>query len=221
MGPGGVHERAGRRVTDAPPAPGAAAAASAHPVAASSHLDRLLPDPDVRDRHAIRVAAPASDVFRASKEVTPAEMRLMRVLMSIRLFPAVLLRRRRPRLDATRPLLEVLRRGGFEVLAEDPGREIVIGLIDKPWRLTGGRPVRFAGPDEFERFDVPGHARIATNLLVEPGTPTRLVTETRVGATDDGARRTFRRYWFLIRIGSAGVRRSWLGAIRRRAERSA
>ena len=188
------------------------------PRVASGRLDGSLPDPDVRDVHSIRIQAPRDEVFRAAKEVTPAEMPLMRSLMSIRLAPAVLLRRPRPRLDASRPLLDVLQGAGFRVLAEEPGREIVIGLIDQPWRVAGGRPVAFGTAGEFERFDLPGYARIATTLLVQGELPTRLVTETRVKATDESARRRFRRYWFLIRVGSAVVRRSWLGAIRRRAE---
>ena len=181
-------------------------------------LDRSLPDPDVRDAHAIRVDAAPSDVFLACKAVTPADVPLMRYLLALRQVPAVLVRRPRPIFDPTRPLLDVLERGGFSMLAEDPEREIVIGLIDRPWRLTGGRPVRFKTAAEFERFGRPGYVRIATNLRVEPGMPTRLITETRVKATDETARVRFRRYWAVIRIGSAAIRRAWLSAISRRAE---
>ena len=52
---------------------------------------------------------------------------------------------------------------------------------------------------------------------VEGGT--RLVTETRVKATDAAARRKFAPYWRLIGQGSAAIRRSWLKAIKARAER--
>jgi hypothetical protein len=48
-----------------------------------------------------------------------------------------------------------------------------------------------------------------------------ITTETRVAATDDGARRSFKRYWRLIAPGSALIRVVWLRAIRRRAERQA
>ena len=51
-----------------------------------------------------------------------------------------------------------------------------------------------------------------------PGGGTLLTTETRIQATDDQARRSFRRYWRVIYPGSAAIRRAWLRAIRRRAE---
>jgi hypothetical protein len=53
-----------------------------------------------------------------------------------------------------------------------------------------------------------------------PSGGTLLTTETRIQATDDHARRSFRRYWLLIHPGSAAIRRAWLRAIRRRAEAS-
>ena len=46
----------------------------------------------------------------------------------------------------------------------------------------------------------------------------RLSTSTRIVATSPGARRRFAAYWRLIYPGSAFLRRTWLAAIRRRAE---
>ena len=48
---------------------------------------------------------------------------------------------------------------------------------------------------------------------------TLLTTETRIKGTDEEARRRFRRYWRVVMPGSALIRRAWLRAIRRRAER--
>jgi hypothetical protein len=42
-----------------------------------------------------------------------------------------------------------------------------------------------------------------------------LVTETRVAAMDDGARRAFRRYWLAVGPFSALIRRRWLAATAR------
>jgi hypothetical protein len=44
-----------------------------------------------------------------------------------------------------------------------------------------------------------------------------LATETRVAALDDAARRSFARYWRLIRPFSGLIRRRWLLAGARRA----
>ncbi len=48
---------------------------------------------------------------------------------------------------------------------------------------------------------------------------TVLRTETRVQTTDAGARRRFRVYWAVVGWGSGATRRSWLAAVKRRAER--
>jgi hypothetical protein len=73
---------------------------------------------------------------------------------------------------------------------------------------------------EFFALQRPGECRAAMNFLLENRGParTRLSTETRVFATDALAQRRFRRYWRVIYPGSALIRRSWLAAIKRRAE---
>jgi hypothetical protein len=83
--------------------------------------------------------------------------------------------------------------------------------VAQPWRLLRG-PRR---GDDFASFDEPGWAKLAMDWHAENG---RLVTETRVLLTDDRARRSFRRYWLVVRPFSALVRRSWLMAAKRRAE---
>jgi hypothetical protein len=57
-------------------------------------------------------------------------------------------------------------------------------------------------------------------LLVEQDGGTRLETETRVLATDANSYEGFARYWRVIGPGSAAIRRVWLRAIARRAERT-
>jgi hypothetical protein len=47
----------------------------------------------------------------------------------------------------------------------------------------------------------------------------RLSTETRVLPLDSASSRQFARYWFVVRIGSAVIRRQWLSAVKRRVER--
>ncbi|MFI5167541.1 MAG: hypothetical protein ACHQQS_13065 [Thermoanaerobaculales bacterium] len=47
-----------------------------------------------------------------------------------------------------------------------------------------------------------------------------MTTETRVAATDAGARRALATYWRVIYPGSSLIRTTWLAAIKQRAERS-
>ena len=58
------------------------------------------------------------------------------------------------------------------------------------------------------------------NFHVEPVGPgaSRLVTQTRVAATDSLATRRFAAYWRVIYPGSALIRLMWLRAIKSRAE---
>jgi len=164
-------------------------------------LDELLPRWDFRERHAVRVAASPERVFAAVRAVTAAEMPVARALM----------RARGMRAAAQRPVLAEAMRA-FTVLADVPGRELVIGAVGRPWQLRGGQR-----PDaDFRAFDEPGYAKMAMDFRFDG---TRLTTETRVLLTDAAARRRFRAYWLLIRPFSGLIRRAWLRAIKRRAER--
>jgi len=49
----------------------------------------------------------------------------------------------------------------------------------------------------------------------------RLFRLLRVACTDARSTRRFARYWWLIRPASGAIRRSWLAAIKRHAERHA
>ena len=163
-------------------------------------LSEVLPEYDFRERHTIAIDAPPERVYAAAKEVTLAEMPVARTLMRLRGMSA----------RAERPVLEEALRE-FEVLAEEPNREIVIGAIGQPWKPRGGETPRA----DFRTFAEPGYAKMALSFRVDGGT---LSTETRVLLTDDDARRQFRRYWLVIRPFSGLIRRIWLRAIKRRAE---
>jgi hypothetical protein len=65
---------------------------------------------------------------------------------------------------------------------------------------------------------VPGTIKAAADFRAEriPG-GSRLITETRVQAVDEHARRAFRLYWLAIGPFSALIRRRWLRAIQRAA----
>ncbi|HKC24690.1 MAG TPA: hypothetical protein VKF32_08095, partial [Thermoanaerobaculia bacterium] len=91
----------------------------------------------------------------------------------------------------------VATRSGFEGLADDPGREMVVGIRISKATLA------------------------AMNFLIETDGRggTNLSTETRVFASTASARRAFAVYWRAILPGSDLIRRSWLRAIGRRAER--
>jgi hypothetical protein len=183
-------------------------------------LEEALPEYHFRERHARSVAASPDRVDEAVRAVTIGDMPLARVLFAVRTLPARLSRRRRPA-PLVVPLLEHALTLGFGLLRDAPGEEVVVGMIGQPWKLVGGETQRFDRPEEFVAFAEPGFVKAAMNFRVErAGSGTRLTTETRVFATDPRSRRTFRRYWFVIRPGSGLIRRAWLRAAARRAGRS-
>jgi DNA-binding transcriptional regulator LsrR (DeoR family) len=88
----------------------------------------------------------------------------------------------------------------------------------------GGRGIAVGGGEDFAAFDQAGYAKMAANFRLVPlagGRAIQLSTETRVVCTDAASARRFARYWWLIRPASGAIRRSWLAAIKRRAERFA
>lgn len=187
-------------------------------------LDDQLPRFDFAERHEVGVRAPPAAVFAAVRRADLARGPLTRTLFLLRALPGLVGRPRETarrflrRGGAARATLDALASAGFVVLAEDPGREIVLGTIGRFWTATGGmRPFEAA---EFARFDEPGWAKAAWSFRVEPaagGTAT-LSTETRVLCTDPTSRRIFRRYWWVVRPFSGLIRIEMLRAIRRDAE---
>ena len=92
-------------------------------------------------------------------------------------------------------------------------------MIGQMWKLSGGRSPKVASAVEFSAFDQPGYAKAVMSLEArEVDGRCELVTETRVFATDEQARRAFSRYWLVIRPGSGIIRRVWLRAAKKRAE---
>jgi hypothetical protein len=192
---------------------------------ASTILDRLVPTFQAVERHSAMIAASADQVWAALSQVTTGELRLFRLLMGVRVLPGRLVRSPRARFDADEPLLGWAVRFGFTVLGEDARRELVFGAIGQPWRLAGGRGmVAVVDGNDFAAFDRAGYAKMAANFRLDPiagGSAIQLTTETRVACTDPTSARRFARYWRLIRPASGAIRRSWLTAIKRRAERRA
>jgi hypothetical protein len=185
-------------------------------------LDDVLPVYRHRERHTTQIAATPEAVWSALHTVSAGDMRLTRVLMSIRALPGRLRGARRPPggLPADRGFIEAFMERGFRELLAVPPRTLVAGNAGQPWRLRGGEiEVDVVDLDGFRAFARAGFVLLATSFELEAlGDGTRLSTETRVQPTDPAAARAFRPYWWAIRAGSGLIRRDMLQAVRRRAE---
>jgi hypothetical protein len=179
-------------------------------------IDDWMPASEFAERHAIRVAAPPARAWEAVRTLDLSASPVVRGLFALRSLPG-LLSGRRMQGRGLGTTMERLMENGFVLLAEHPPREIVLGLAGRFWTPTGGI-TRFA-PDEFRGFARPGMAVAAWNFTVLPTDEGSLIaTETRVRCTDAAARRSFGRYWRVVRPFSGLVRREALRAIRRAAE---
>jgi hypothetical protein len=186
-------------------------------------LDDFMPVFDVRTSHAIDVAAPPERVYACLWTADFDHWGLTRALYALRTLPAVVAAPREAwgRLRAAlRPghhTLSDMLAGGFAVLGERPGEEVVLGTVGRFWRAGGEtRPV---SPARFREPAPPGAAKAAWSFTANrrPG-GAELRTETRVLCADAAARRRFRAYWLLIRPFSGMIRREMLAAVRSVAE---
>jgi hypothetical protein len=110
---------------------------------------------------------------------------------------------------------------GWGVLAEVPGREIVIGAYSQPWHEhVAFRPLP---PEEFAAFSEPGYVKIIWTLAAEPAGPGEswFITRTRVATTDAESRKKFRRYWAPMSAGIILIRYAALPLVRKQAEQQA
>jgi hypothetical protein len=185
----------------------------------STALDRFAPTYQFREVHETHIAAPADRVYAAIKTVTPDEIALYQTFTWIRRFgrpapPGVL------NAPGRRSILDTAIRGGFLMLAEEANREIVFGTV--PIRPAGLTIPDQPSPDTYLALEKAGVAKATMNFLIDPAGSgsSRLVTETRVYASDERALRAFTPYWLAIYPGSAILRITWLRAIKTRAEGS-
>ena len=104
--------------------------------------------------------------------------------------------------------------GGFQLLAEDRGREIVVG------RAGDGRGSSKLSAEEFKAIHQAPLVKIAMNFRIQEvdAAHCTLSTETRVYAAGPRVVRGFATYWRMIYPGSSLIRHMWLRAIKLRAE---
>jgi hypothetical protein len=180
-------------------------------------LDRFLPVYDVVERHAVHVDAPAEATLEAARNADMFDAPLVRAIFRGRelLLGAAADERTRPR-----GLLAETQSLGWQVLAENPGREIVMGAVAKPWEAD----VTFRGvpADQFASFAEPGFVKIAWTLRADPNSSGGSIfrSETRAVATDPFARAKFRRYWALLSPGIILIRHAALAVVKADAERA-
>ena len=168
-------------------------------------LDRFMPSYEAVERHHRVVHAPAHVALAAACELDLSQSTVVRTLFGLRSW--ALRSKSRDDWQNQQRLLVEMKALGWRILAEVPGRELVVGAVTRPWLAD----VVFQGipPDKFAAFDQPGFVKIAWTLRADPISTSRSVirTETRVSTTDPISRKKFRRYWSLVLPGIMVIRR--------------
>ncbi|HEU4881418.1 MAG TPA: hypothetical protein VFT45_04205 [Longimicrobium sp.] len=182
-------------------------------------IDDHLPQADFAERHALRVHAPPARAWAAARRLDLSGSLVVQALFALRSLPALFSGKGPRRGGGLGTTMDRLLRNGFVLLDERPPHEFVLGLVGRFWTPTGG--IERIDPAEFGVFDKPGMAVAAWNFTILPTDEGSLIaTETRVRCTDDAARRSFGRYWRVVKPFSGLIRMEALRAIRRTAESS-
>ena len=192
---------------------------SAQTSTAHHGIDEFAPSFHFREQHETIIAATPDRIYQAIRAVSADEIALFQTFTWIRRFgrsgPESIMNA-----PEHQPILDVATKTGFLLLQDQPPREVVIGaVVVAP---QGARRRDWFTPAAYKQLVMPGFAKATMNFRIEPaaGGTARLVTETRVFATDAAALQRFTPYWRAIFPGSAILRMTWLRAIKSRAERA-
>lgn len=181
-------------------------------------IEAFAPNPDAVEIHTIEIVAPCEAVYSALWTADLGGSPVIQGLMALRSLPEAVLHPRRRRRPPQKVTLRTLIDAGFGQLAEEPGQEIVLGIVGRFWRPVGNlvpfRQEYFHGPVP------PGLARAVWNFAVQKTDSGRtlLSTETRIVCGDPGSRWKFRAYWLLVRPFSGLIRVLMLRAVQRACE---
>jgi hypothetical protein len=194
----------------------------AAPPNAGRAIAQIVPRCDARTLQQVVVAASPAVTYQAILDANLAAAVPARALIALGQVPEwvrALLRREPapPRTGRESRLRDVVAGGTpWTVLVDEPGSELVLGLL---WSPPAGGDKRDAS--EWQAFTEPGFAKVAWGFTVSPNAGgTLLTTETRTAATDVATLRRFRMIWPAMWPFAALLRRLVLDAIRAEAERS-
>ena len=178
-------------------------------------LDDFMPEYEVAERHHVGVSAPAEITLSAAEETDLQRSAVIRAIFYTR---ASVLGADTDQVSRPRGLLAQMTSLGWGVLAEKPGREVVVGAVTQPWMPNV--VFRALPPDHFKAFCEPGYVKIVWTLRADPVSPRESIfrTETRVTTTDLTARARFRWYWARFSAGIVLIRRAALTLMKADAE---
>jgi len=127
-------------------------------------IDDFLPRFQVVEYHQRLVSASAARTYAAIWETDFAASSVVKALLIVRAIPTRAPGAARLRVPATQLTLREILQQGFELLAEDWGREVLLGVSGRFWKLREG--LSGAARGHFREPMPEGTARAAWNFTV-------------------------------------------------------
>ena len=163
-------------------------------------VDDFLPRYDVTQVHRVLVAASPASAYELVRAVDVMQSRLVRALVWTQGFPEQLIRRARGLptrvvAPAHAGFDDMLATKAWVLLAEEPGRDLVLGLL---WPFGRAVPrIPAVDPSQWAAFTEPGYAKVVWSLSVHSfgAGRTLVISEARTAATDGRTARRFRLMW--------------------------
>src|ERR1700733_2526887 len=171
-----VWRRAGGGSPHKRPPPPRNVSRPASPSPPTPDLDRWLPDPSIRVAHRRESSAPPDRLWETARSVRLSDTRLLGRLVRWRI----------PDLAPDLTFDELFRSPPFLVLAEEPGRSLVSGLVGRIWTLRRDYP-QLRDPEEFESWSKSGTARVVFANWIETDSPERSIIRAEARVEPIGA----------------------------------
>lgn len=179
-----------------------------------TQFDDVIPQYQFFEKHSTRVHAGREQLMQAVRESTFGDMKSLGALLRIRA-TALRIRDEGASLQGMR-VLDAFAKSGYVSGGSD--HEITMcGAVD----VRAGRVAPLHTLQDCADYRGSSGFKMAFTFYVQDagGGWSTLTTETRIVALDEATRRGIGRYWRFIVPGSGMLRRQWLDAIGKRAER--
>src|SRR5262249_50639703 len=100
-------------------------------------IESFIPNPDAIETHKIEIAASREAVYQALWTTDLGGSPIIKSLLALRSLPGILSHPNRLRHAPRQITLQTIIERGFGQLAEEPGREVVLGVVGQFWRPAG------------------------------------------------------------------------------------
>lgn len=171
-------------------------------------IQTFLPHPRHTEIHRIFVKAKPAVAWQTARHFDAAEIPWVKLLFDIRTLSERFAGKQEDHEPISVGVDEVVKSGsGFMLLAEIPGKEVVVGSVGQFWHLN--IPFNRISPEDFTAFNEPGWGKLAWAISVEPYLDGSTISiEVRTTATDEPSWEKFSNYFRIIGIGSRLIRSS-------------